>query len=100
MARFSSTNPGRPFVKRSAAVNMIPANVNPGQWLTINGTHARLAANNRIVLPNGKNRKTATVSKTGFSLACGKSPVSVLSTLPVQGVSQVEAILTLLNRAM
>ena len=83
MARFSSTNPGRPYVKVADATDTIPPNVNPGQWVKVNGKRARLARNNRLVFPNGKSAKLATVSKVGFSLACGKSPLKVLSRGPV-----------------
>jgi hypothetical protein len=63
---------------------VIPANAQVGQWLTVNDRHARLAADNRIVTPNGRSRKTATVSNQAFRLACNKLPSAVLITLPVR----------------
>jgi hypothetical protein len=95
MARFSVSNPGRPFVKMAVATDNIPENVNPGQWLVINGKRARLAHNNRVVYPNGKHPKYATVSKTGFSLACNKLPRNVLPVGPVADTTK--AIMELLS---
>lgn len=84
MAKFNgTTNPGRPYRKVADATNVIPDGVNPGQWLRINGKRARLAHANRVVYPNGKDPRFATVSKVGFSLACNKSPRTVLSVGPV-----------------
>ena len=100
MARFSTSNPGRPFVKRSVATDIIPAGVNPGQWLTVNGRHARLGHNNRVVFPNGKSRKNATVSNAAFLMACNRSPVAVLSDLPVQGETQLDRVMAVVALAM
>lgn len=96
MAKFNgTTNVGRPYRKVSEATNVIPENTNPGQWLRINGKRARLAHSNRVVYPNGKNPKTATISKVAFSLACNKSPRTVLSVGPVADTTK--AIMELLN---
>lgn len=89
MPKFNgTTHTGRPYVKVAVATNVIPNDAQVGQWLMLNGKRARLAPGNRVVYPNGKTAKHSTVSRTGFSLACNKSPRKVLPVGPVSDTTK------------
>ena len=68
---------GRPYVKAVETAEGVE-NVNPGQWVMVNGKLSRLGHNNLLVPPAGKGKKSR-VSMLAFQLSCGKDPRKLMT---------------------